>query len=293
MLYVTYIDLVNDIRCNIYKIQENAKKGAFCGVIGVPRSGMLPAGIISQYLNVGLCSLNEFLEYQMDAFSNHGKRLLNLPNTEKKRILVVEDTCFDGYSLLETKNKLEQFNEVYEFVFMAVYLEGKCGKYFPDLYLRDVRNNDGFIKNIVLYEWNILHHHYQDKVIYDLDGVIFVEPPDERDTQSYVEYIKNPTPLFIPSTQVPITICTYRLRKYYDITVESLHNIGIDNPNIIMYNSEEYEDRVVSPYEYKSYMYKNSEDKLLFVESDDFQARKIYEITGKPVYCTDTNKMYC
>ena len=118
MLYVTYNDLVNDIRGNIYKIQENAKKGAFCGVIGVPRSGMIPAGIISEYLNIGLCSLNEFLEHQSSAFSGHGERLLNSPNTEKMRILVVDDTCFSGHSLMKTKDKLKVFNDKYEFVFM-------------------------------------------------------------------------------------------------------------------------------------------------------------------------------
>lgn len=292
MLYLTYNDLMNDIRGNLYKIQENAKNGAFCGVIGVPRSGMIPAGVISEYLNIGLCSLNEFLEHQIDSFLNHGKRLLNAANSEKRRILVVDDTCFSGYSLWETKKKLEQFSDKYEFVFMAVYLEGKCGYYFPDLYLRDVRDGVGFLNNIVLYEWNILHHHYQDNVIYDLDGVIFIEPPDERDTQDYINYIKSPIPLFIPSTQSSITICTYRLKKYYDITINSLRNVGIYNPNLIMYQSDRYEDRIIPSYEYKSEIYKKLENKTLFVESDDFQARKIYENTGKPVYCTDTNKMY-
>lgn len=292
MLYLTYNDLTTDIRGNLYKIQEKAKNGAFCGVIGVPRSGMVPAGIISEYLNIGLCSLNEFLEHQLESFLNHGKRFLNNINSEKKRILVVEDTCFSGHSLMETKNKLEQFKDKYEFVFMSVYLEGKCAYYFPDLYLRDIRNDIGFFSGIVLYEWNILHHHYQENVIYDLDGVIVLDPPDERDTESYVKYIYNPIPLFIPSTECELSICTYRLRIYYDITVKSLKKIGLKSPKIYMYNADKYEDRKTPPYEYKSIVYCNDESKKLFVESDDFQARKIYEITKKPVYCVSTNKMY-
>lgn len=292
MLYVTYNDLVNDIRGNIYKIQENAKKGAFCGVIGVPRSGMIPAGIISEYLNIGLCSLNEFLEHQSSAFSGHGERLLNSPNTEKMRILVVDDTCFSGHSLMKTKDKLKVFNDKYEFVFMAVYLEGKCGYYFPDLYLRDVRDGVGFVNDIVLYEWNILHHHYQDNVLYDLDGVIVLDPPDERNTESYIKYISDPTPLFIPSTERELSICTYRLSIYYNITLNSLKKIGLKSPKIYMYNAQKYEDRKTPPYEYKSAVYTYDESKKLFVESEDFQAKKIYEITKKPVYCVGSNKMY-
>ena len=294
MVFITYNDLINDIRANFHKIRNLEKDGQFCGVLGVPRSGMIPALIIGEKLNIGTASIYEFIEHGTDCFTHHGNRKLNSIVCEKKRILVVEDTCYSGRSLKKTSDSLQKFSDQYEFVFMCVYMEGS-GKFFiPDLYFVDIRSK---IKNqkldIALYEWNIMNHHVSNKMVFDIDGVIFVDPPDERNTEQYVNYINNPIPLFVPATSAQLTLCTYRMRKYYEETVKSLEKVGIKNPIVHMYNCTKYEDRTTPSYLFKSYVYSEVEkDKVLFVESEDFQAQKIHEITGKAVYCPTTNKMY-
>lgn len=294
MLYISFNDLVNDIRNNFYKIRNFEGDSQFCGVLGVPRSGMIPASIIAEMLNVGFASVNEFIEKDFDAFNNHGARLLNKFNTERKKILVIDDTCYYGNSLKRTKNLLQPLSDKYEFVFMCVYLEGPLNTMTPDLFLRDIR--EVTLKSeikIALYEWNIMHHS-QESCLYDIDGVIFLDPPDERNTEDYIEYIKNPTPLFIPSTEKPLTFCTYRLVKYYDITLNSLLKQGIKSSKMHMFNSDDYFERQKTPsYLFKSYVYSKVEpDKKIFIESDDVQAYLIHENTKKAVFCTTTNKMY-
>ena len=196
--------------------------------------------------------------------------------------------------MFETKKMLYSLSDEYEFFYMVIYLEGPANLCVPDLYFKDIRYeafNSEF--NIVLYEWNILHNMFND-VIYDIDGLIFLDPPDELNNNEYIDYIKNPIPLFIPSTNEPLTFCTYRLDKYFDITLNSLLKNGIKGPTIYMFNSDNYFERQKTPsWAYKSYVYSKLEpNKGLFIEIDDFQAKMIYENTKKAVYCVGSNKMY-
>ena len=56
MLYISYEKLITDIRKNKHKIPKN-----ILGTIGIPRSGMIPASILSEALNVWLSSIDEFI----------------------------------------------------------------------------------------------------------------------------------------------------------------------------------------------------------------------------------------
>ncbi len=288
MEYISYQKIIEDIKTNITKIPKDV-----LGIIGVPRSGMLPATIIAGQLNVGLCTINEFIEKGADVFSsNHGNRKLR--SIESKKILVVDDTCYNGTETKKNRLKLSKFNNEYEFIFMCVYLEGSCMIDKPDLYLVDISKN---VKNsgfgICLYEWNLFSNPgIMEKTIFDLDGVLCVEPPDERKIDEYVKYIDNPIPLIIPTLD-KITICTYRLIKYKEQTFKFLDSVGLTKKLVYMFNSDSYEERAKTPsWLYKSYVYNKLSDYKLFVESDDQQAKEINRITKKPVFCLSTNKLY-
>ena len=56
MKYITFNNLIETIRKNLWKIPRDIDF-----IIGVPRSGMIVASIISDYLNVPLMDLNSFL----------------------------------------------------------------------------------------------------------------------------------------------------------------------------------------------------------------------------------------
>ncbi len=69
MNYRTIADLSNLIRTNLYKIPHDIDV-----VVGVPRSGMLPATMIALYLNKRLSDINTFFV--------GGVRLYHVENVE-------------------------------------------------------------------------------------------------------------------------------------------------------------------------------------------------------------------
>ena len=55
MQYISYNDLSNDIRNNLYKIPSDIDL-----IVGIPRSGMMVASIIGLLLNKSVMSLDNF-----------------------------------------------------------------------------------------------------------------------------------------------------------------------------------------------------------------------------------------
>ena len=282
MTYVTISDLSNTIRKNLHRIPHNIDF-----VIGVPRSGMLPATIIAEYLNVPLTDLNSFVGGQRPC---GGLRLgFKHPsqNLNKQVALVVEDTTFNGRSINEAKRLLAGRTDI-DFIFLAAYKEGK--KEFADIYLEDISHTG----TQVVYEWNIIHHYpnIMKFCIYDIDGVLCLDPPDERNEEAYLNYIATAKPLFIPSNEIG-AICSFRLEKNRNITEKWLADNGVKYGELIMYPSSTYEGRIgASPSAFKADYYKKSKWAELFVESDDAQAREIARLSGKQVYCVSSNRMY-
>ena len=285
MRYVTINDLNNAIRANLHRIPHNIDF-----VIGVPRSGMLPATIISEYLNIPLTDLNSFVNGQRPS---GGLRLgFKRPgNLTQQKVLVVDDTTFNGTSIRTAKSLLKGLSKIYDITYMVVYKEGRSTE--PDIWLEDISQ---YADPIVLYEWNIFHHYSSvtERCIYDIDGVLGQNPPDERNEQQYLDFIKQAPPLFTPSNTIG-GICSYRLMKNIDITKTWLENNHIQYKELRLFPANSYEERArsgISPEKFKADYYNSCYWAKLFVESDDYQARRIFEMTKKPVYCVESNKLY-
>ncbi len=288
MKFITLSEMNNIIRDNFYKIPHDVDF-----ILGVPRSGVIPANIIAELLNVPAVDVESFIG---GAKPCGGDRVKEIKHTNlKKKVLVVDDTCFSGKSMLNTKNKLKSLNGMYDFIYLCIFLEGNSES-IVDLYLEDVRKYTDNYTKIVLYEWNIFHHYdfITTKCMYDIDGVLCVDPPDERNEEAYLNYIENAIPLFIPTNTIGC-IVTYRLIKNKDITLNWLKKNNVKYNSVLMFNAQSWEERNskgISPGKYKGDLYKLNEWAELFIESDDDQAREIFNITNKPVYCVKTNKLY-
>jgi hypoxanthine phosphoribosyltransferase len=147
MKYISLDDLAQTIRKNIHKVPRDIDF-----IIGVPRSGMIAASIISSYLNVPLIDIDGFVS---GLHPTGGSRLnyftKNHQNTNK--VLVIDDTVFGGTAMNNTKKRLSVRTDL-KFVYMCVYLEG-VGQNAVDIYLADLRQYTDANNRIVLYEWNI------------------------------------------------------------------------------------------------------------------------------------------
>jgi hypoxanthine phosphoribosyltransferase len=287
MKFISIADLAYTIRKNFRKVPHDIDF-----VIGVPRSGVLAGSIIAEHLNVPLIDVDSFV---FGAPPTGGRRVRSrMDFKEKPKVLVVDDTIFNGGSMFNARKKLEPLNDKYEFVFCAVYLEGPCGE--VDVWLEDLRQYTEHFSSFVLYEWNILHHipRVMKECMFDCDGVFCVDPPNDKYEDTYLEYIKNATPLFIPTATVG-EIVSYRISKNEEITRNWLDSHGVKYERLTLFPAKTREERNssgISPAQFKAKIYRNGIWAQLFVESDDIQAREIHRLSNKPVYCVGSNIMY-
>lgn len=290
MKYITLREMNDAIRKNLWKIPRDIDF-----ILGIPRSGVLAGSIIAEHLN---CPMTDVDAFCSGAKPTGGARLRYWKPkhaTGRKKVLVVDDTVWNGGSKTTARKKLEPYASDYEFIYLVVFLEGP-GESSVDIWLEDVRQYTNGFRETVLYEWNIVNHNENTMYasIYDIDGVLCLDPPDERNAVEYQRYIKDATPLFIPTPTVG-AIVTYRLSSNAEVTKEWLGRQGVTYRRIEFFPADTWEERHasgISPERYKADYYRNAGWAKLFVESDDAQARKIFEMTGKPVYCVGTNRMY-
>lgn len=288
MKFVSIADLARTIRKNFNKIPHDIDF-----VIGIPRSGVLAGSIIAELLNVPLIDVDSFV---FGAKPTGGRRLRfhEESGREKQKALVVDDTIFKGVSMRGVREKLKPLDNKYDFIYLAVYLEGPCKD--VDVWLEDVRMFTEHFTSFVLYEWNIFHHvpSVMDQFIFDCDGVFCVDPPDDRNHDAYIDYIRNATPLFVPSSPVG-EIVSYRISKNEEITKEWLARYNIRYRKLTLFPAETRDERSnsgISPAMFKARIYRDRINTSLFIESDDAQAREIRRISNKPVYCISSNMMY-
>lgn len=289
MKYITYNEMSSMVRRNFYKVPHDIDV-----VVGIPRSGMLVAGIIAEFLNKPLVDIDNYINGCFNGVG--GGRLRHNKNKPKyNKVLVVDDTVFYGTAKKGAVNKLQTINSDCEYIFLAAYLEGPAANSI-DIYLEDVRQYTNGFREPVIYEWNVFHHNesIMEHCIYDMDGVLCVEPPDERNTKQYEEYIANAIPLFCPSTKIG-AIQTFRLVKYRDITEKWLKEHNIEYNHLLMFNADSWDERNntrISSEQYKALYYSAADWAKLFVESSDYQARVIHQLTNKAVLSIEGNCLY-
>ena len=189
--------------------------------------------------------------------------------------------------MLQVRSKIGWRKDV---LFGCVYAEGKDAKSKVDLWLVDNYNPNEELWH--LYEWNILHHgrRLSERSMWDIDGLMCKEPPDERDTKAYEEYIANAVPMVIPTTTLGAVV-TYRLEKYRDVTEKWLQSQGVQYGQLIMpqYCMERSHGDSAK---YKGAIYRDADWARLFVESNSTQALIISQIAEKQVYCYKNGYMY-
>ena len=282
--YKTYEDMANTIRLNLWKIPQDIN----C-VIGIPRSGMFAALIVSELLNVKCMSIDDFVLGVNMSCGNSRSMFVRDNGTNK--VLVLDDTCCGGGSMATAKVALQHLESEYQIIYGCVYLTGPTSKQFVDLYLENIYNSENFR----LYEWNVFHHGFGGMQIWDIDGLMCKNPipHDPTNEKLYEDYIANAIPMALPTVKIA-GIVTYRLEKHRDITEKWLAKHNINYGTLVMMNAKNCEERrkIATPAQYKASVYNNSTNIMLFIESDDSQAREIFALTKKPVLSYSTGNLY-
>lgn len=251
-------------------------------IVGVPRSGMLPANLLALYLNRPYTDIHSFMNGHI---YKAGARGQFFDTNQFKKILVVDDSVASGSALHEVKTNLKELSTQFDIKYCAVYvIPGK--EKVVDYYFEVVPLPRYF-------QWNILNHTSLEKACFDIDGVLCVDPTPEQndDGEKYTDFVLNAQPLFIPGAKIG-TIVTSRLEKYRPQTEQWLkaHNVKYDD--LIMLDLPDMAARQKAnnhgDHKAKAYM---SKPYVLFVESELNQAIAINRIAKKPVLCTANFEM--
>ena len=251
-------------------------------IVGVPRSGMLPANLLALYLNKPYTDIHSFLNGHI---YKSGARSQFFDIAEFKNILIIDDSIASGSAMVEVKESLKHLNDKFNIKYCAIYvIPGK--EKMVDYYFETVPLPRYF-------QWNILNHTTLEKACFDIDGVLCADPlPEENDDgEKYINFLLNAPPLFIPGSKIG-TIVTSRLEKYRKETETWLAANNIKYNDLVMLDLPNMEARQRAnnhgDHKAKAYLAKPY---VLFIESEYNQAVEINRITKKPVLCTANFEM--
>lgn len=246
-------------------------------IVGVPRSGMLPANLLALYLNRPYTDIHSFINGHI---YKAGARGQFFDIKAFKKILVVDDSVASGSALKECKENLKHLETQFDIRYCAVYvIPGK------------EKSVDFHFETVPLpryFQWNILNHTTLEKACFDIDGVLCADPLPEQndDGEKYIDFVLNAQPLFIPGSKIG-TIVTSRLEKYRKQTETWLKANNIRYNELVMLDLPDMAARQKAnnhgAHKAKAYA---SKPYVLFVESEYNQAVEINRLTKKPVLCT-------
>jgi len=247
-------------------------------IVGVPRSGMLPANLLALYLNKPYTDIHSFMNGHI---YKAGARGQFFDTKQFKKILIVDDSVASGAALKECRENLKDLNDQFDIQYCAIYvIPGK------------EKSVDYYFETVPLpryFQWNILNHTTLEKACFDIDGVLCADPLPEQndDGEKYIDFILNAPPLFIPGSKIG-TIVTSRLEKYRKETETWLAKYNIKYNDLVMLDLPDMKARQRANnhggHKAKAYM---SKPYVLFVESEMSQALEINRLSKKPVLCTE------
>jgi len=278
MHYRSVADLNAALFYNLDKLPEKIDL-----VVGVPRSGLLVANLISLAINVPMADLDGLLEGRiLSAGRTKRTSLFSTSVNEFRNILLVDDSINGGRSMREAVNKIEASS--------LAGLVTTCAVYG----LRPQQTGVDIVLEVVpqprIFQWNFLHHPILEQSCFDIDGVLCRDPAhgDNDDGERYLAFLSSARPYLRPTRKLGHLV-TSRLERYRPQTEDWLAANHIQYEKLWMLDLASAEERrkqkAHAPFKAKIYRETGA---LLFIESEPWQAREIARDSGKPVLCIET-----
>ena len=251
-------------------------------IVGVPRSGMIPAYMIGLMLNLPVIDVESFVA----GIDPHVGKRLEYKKNDIRKVLVVDDSIKFGGQLKEVKQKLNSLKSIH-FNYFSVFATSDS-KGMVDHYLE-------IIDNPRVFQWNILNSWVYEYSCVDIDGVLCEDPSEEEndDGERYLEFLENARPKFLPSCNVSVLV-TSRLEKYRRQTEDWLSRHGVQYRKLVMLDLPDKKTRVKLGIHssFKSKVYQEFNQTGLFIESSKSQSEGIHKFTGKNVFCVENMTFY-
>lgn len=276
MNYRSLADLNNTIITNLHRLPGDVDL-----VVGIPRSGLLAANLLSLLANIPLTDLDSLLEGRIYS-SGWTKRSL----ADVRRILILEDSISSGETMRQAREKVAAAGLQADILFAAAYgIEHNHSE--ADFVFEQV-------KLPRIFQWNFMHHRMLEQACVDIDGVLCLDPTEQEndDGDAYRRFLNEAIPLHTTTRRLGWLV-TSRLEKYRDLTEAWLKHQEIEYGELVMLDlpSKEERQRLSVHGGFKAEFYRKS-DATLFIESNEVQAQTIARLSGKPVLCVESHKIH-
>ena len=275
MRYRSIADMTDLIRRSLHLVPSDVDL-----IVGVPRSGILPAITLALLLNLRFADFDSLCEGRLQGAGSTkpGTRLIaNL--SEARHVLVVDDSLNRGYAMREVREKLARAGVTARVSLAAIYV-------VPD----GVEEVDIAFEVLPLpriFEWNFFHHTYLSRACISVEGVL-CPVPSEAERQSatgYAAFLETAPALCRP-TQTAACLLSTQPESCRPALEAWLARHGIGCERLVMLDCAGQPAAA----EIKGRFYREAREMLL-VEEDPAQSAAIAQIAGKPVFCTDLQEM--
>jgi len=266
---------INDLNSDIVKSLPAIRRlGNIDIVVGIPRSGIIPAASIALHLQLPYADLGSYINGI--AFGTSGKRV----DTQNKTILLVDDSINTGSAMQNALKQIKNAGIQDNILTYAVWHSDKTNQSLVNL-------TAAYCPRPRVFEWNLWKHHKLSRFAFDMDGVLCRDPSRKENDRGpkLVNFYKTADPKYIPEGPIGYII-TSRLEKYRDVTEQWLRQHNIQYKQLIMKTTEEKHGY------YKAGVINRLKNVLMYVESDPKQARQISSRVNIPVWCIDNQTFY-
>lgn len=266
-------DLNRAIAQNLWRLDRTK----YDVVVGIPRSGMIPASLIATHLQLPLADATS---YRHDlVFGRSGKLMAAGP-----RVLLVDDTSNNGHAMQRAVQMLGP--RALKVTRLAIYGPYKGDNSIVDMFFEECPGPRAF-------QWNLWKHIRLERWGFDFDGVFCRDPSKEEndDGARYETFMATAPAMFMPQRPVGVVI-TCRLEKYRDDTLRQLARYGIIANQLIMmpYPTKAARQAAGNRGGWKAAKIKELGLEF-FVESSPSQAKVIASNAQIPVWCTSTQEL--
>lgn len=283
---------VNDLASDAIKL-GNMLPPDVQAIVGVARSGITPANIIATMLHLPLLAIRQTKGDVVQV--GNGWRMggsEHIGTDRKAKVAIIDDTSMTGNSFKAIKPIAEQHFDQY--VTGCLYVN-PLSNMKPDLWVHDLPWPH-------LLEWNLFNSVLSPNCAVDFDGILCHDCAgwQDDDGANYKGFIDNAVPKYVArKTPIPM-IVTARIEKYRDRTQAWLDRHGIRCNNLVMHPAKSLRERQrddiaafkARHFEAWAKSHHARPRPSMFIESDDAQAKRIAEITGRMVVCPSAAKVY-
>lgn len=266
-------DMSRLIAENLHRIDRTK----FDCIVGIPRSGMIPAAMIATHLQLPLADVRGYAAGIVSGRSGASER-------PGKRVLLVDDSANKGGAMARALDLLPKGTEVTRLAIFGPYQ--RQPESIVDVWFE-------IVPGPRVFAWNMAKHIRLPRWGFDFDGVFCRDPlkAENDDGPAYARFLREAEPLFVP--QRPIGhIVTCRLEKYRTRTENWLrrHGVRFERLHMMPYATKAERMAAGNRGGWKAGVVRELEVEM-FIESCPKQAGIIAREAGVPVWCTRTQSL--